>query len=83
MNQSDIEKLKITLWMHYNDQINDTQYFYRMNQYGFNSEQAESMFNAYSSYLNSLKKKNNTLISFTILCLIVLTALVSIWNIMT
>lgn len=83
MTEPDVNKIKESLWLYYNDNINETQYYYRMNQAGVSKDDANTMFDRFCEYVNSYKSRQNQIICLIILLSISFLVFTTIWNFLT
>lgn len=80
MTEQDANKIKEALWLHYSDNLNETQYYYRMNQAGISKEDADAMFDSFSEYVNTYKSKQNKNVCLILLLIICLLVGTTIWS---
>lgn len=80
MTEQYANKIKEALWLHYNDNLNETQYYYRMNQAGISKEDADAMFDCFSEYVNAYKSKQNKYFCSILLLTICLLVVTTVWS---
>lgn len=83
MNFEDYKAARSSLIAYYKDEINETQFYWRMNAAGFSQEQSNDLFDKFCEIVYEESSKNKKIASFCVLAFISTLILTFILSLLT